>query len=791
MSTDQAKAAVHQIKILDYLNDNNIEVVKQSGRYFTRCPMHDDRNPSMQVNDYTLYCYVCKETVDLIGYVMAANSISFLEALQLLCDQYGINFPAKSQPSRPPLRVAPKQPSKPPKGNIVKTTTYYYQDERGEDALRVTRYDLDSFKSDGKRHKTFKQHAMVNGSWQPHKGPCAPYRYREWKDSTAVFLVEGEKCADALASIGVANATTIPGGGKWPEEFNRFFVGRNVVVLPDEDEGGDKYLANVTKSLFEVTETLSTIQLPDLAEKEDVADWIDRGGTKAQLLAFKPKPVQKPEAPSVPGYVKLETFTQDLLPDSIWNWAEDCGARLNVCPTFVAIPLLVSISSVIGRKLAVCPRRHSTYFEIPNLWGMIIGRPSVKKTPGSEQGLQFIRNLSAEARDTYLEALPDWQAMETALQAEVDAAKRIFKNPKSTDEEKNRALMMLQRLYERMDEEKVVQVRHLVSDVTHAKLARIMGENENGVMVLHDELKGLLTRLNETANNDERMLYLEAWGGKGSKEVDRVTQESFFIKNLCLSLFGTMHPDSVKRMVADAVSGAKTTDDGMLNRFQLMVWPESPKFATLEYVDRKVDNEARERVEHIFEQLAGFSAAEMNIPDADKGAKLPFLKFSSGGYEVFAEWHDTFLRYVRESDELSPILESHYAKYESLVPKLALIFYLVDWADGNTAACGYIPERHVRQAIKFSHFLAKHAKKVFDTVDEKADPKVQKLLRAIDQGRVNSGMTLRKVQLACTFFKSRKELEKALETLTEHGVLKVGKETAKNGRLVDVVQLLP
>jgi 5S rRNA maturation endonuclease (ribonuclease M5) len=64
-----------------------------------------------------------------------------------------------------------------------------------------------------------------------------------------VFVVEGEKAADALARVGVS-ATCSPGGaGKWREEYSTYLAGADVVILPDADSPGEQHCEAVAASL--------------------------------------------------------------------------------------------------------------------------------------------------------------------------------------------------------------------------------------------------------------------------------------------------------------------------------------------------------------------------------------------------------------------------------------------------------------------------------------------------------------------------------------------------------------
>ena len=59
------------------------------------------------------------------------------------------------------------------------------------------------------------------------------------------------------------------------------------------------------------------------------------------------------------------------------------------CPLdFVAIPALVALGSVLGRKIGMRPKRKTDWIEVPNLWGGIVGRPGMMKSPAMGEALK-------------------------------------------------------------------------------------------------------------------------------------------------------------------------------------------------------------------------------------------------------------------------------------------------------------------------------------------------------------------------------------------------------------------
>ena len=129
------------------------------------------------------------------------------------------------------------------------------------------------------------------GEWLNNLTDCEPLPYRlpevlaTIKAGETVFVVEGEKDADALAEIGLAATTNHGGAGKWTTACSRHFAaGAKVVVIADNDRPGQDHALDVARKLQDQGCDVCNLTLPDLPEKGDVSDWIHSGGDKAELL---------------------------------------------------------------------------------------------------------------------------------------------------------------------------------------------------------------------------------------------------------------------------------------------------------------------------------------------------------------------------------------------------------------------------------------------------------------------------------------------------------------------------
>ena len=79
--------------------------VSRNGMTF--CPFHDDRHPSMKLNERYFYCFSCGATGDVIDLVARSFDLTSYEAAQKLAYEFGI------APGKTPAANAPANPEGP------------------------------------------------------------------------------------------------------------------------------------------------------------------------------------------------------------------------------------------------------------------------------------------------------------------------------------------------------------------------------------------------------------------------------------------------------------------------------------------------------------------------------------------------------------------------------------------------------------------------------------------------------------------------------------------------------
>lgn len=263
-----------RVSTLDVVQRRGITLQKVAAEWIGRCPFHDDGTPSLRVNptkDGGVWkCDPCNQGGDAIRFVERLDGSSFADALRRIAADHGITVPDAASTIAAPREVA----------------VYRYEDAGGV-LLGVKRRWEPAHDGTGKR-KSFTWEGPDGRRGQPK--PWAPTLYRLPEvvsaigEGRTVLVVEGEKCADALAGAGFVATTNEDGAGKWRAEHANHLRGARVVVLADNDDPGRDHAADVLRSLRGVAASACAVELPDLPSKGDAADFLS-AHTPAELSA--------------------------------------------------------------------------------------------------------------------------------------------------------------------------------------------------------------------------------------------------------------------------------------------------------------------------------------------------------------------------------------------------------------------------------------------------------------------------------------------------------------------------
>ena len=245
---------------------------------------------------------------------------------------------------------------------------------------------------------------------------------------------------------------------------------------------------------------------------------------------------------------------------------------------------------------------------------------------------------------------------------------------------------------------------------------------------------------------------------------------TFIIPNLCLSLFGGIQPDKLTAYL-EMATGA-LDNDGMLQRFQVMVYPDHRNW---EWRDEAPDPSARERAYETIEQLANFDPVAYGAKPAGQYDKFPSFHFTDGAQEIFIQWsielHDRKI-----SDESDPLIQQHLSKYDKLFPALALLFHLIDCAAHGV--CGPITKTCAIRAAGWCEYLEAHARRCYGLLKDSGLRSAQALARKLERGELKNGFTAREVRRhQWTRLKTDRSVETAIEWLEDFGWVRQDRPT--------------
>ena len=244
---------------------------RSGAQWQVRCPAHDDRTASLNIGEGTdgRLLVHCKAGCELAA---------ILEHLHLTMRDL---FP-------PRTRTTTKQ--------IV--ATYEYHDAAGVLQFQVVRY------ADPKDFRQRRPNGNGGWIWNLKGIERILYRLPSLRDQSLVFIVEGERDADRLQTLGIP-ATTNPGGaGKWKETYTaqlQIAGVIDVVIIPDADQPGRHHAQTVATSCHRAGLQVRILTLPDVPEKGDVSDYLDRHSKEDLRDLVQAAPVYPPVDALVPA----------------------------------------------------------------------------------------------------------------------------------------------------------------------------------------------------------------------------------------------------------------------------------------------------------------------------------------------------------------------------------------------------------------------------------------------------------------------------------------------------------
>lgn len=466
--------------------------------------------------------------------------------------------------------------------------------------------------------------------------------------------------------------------------------------------------------------------------------WLDQRLDKLALP--RPLPESLPEVPS---------FNPEILPEELRSYIIDVAQRIQCPPEYCAVSALALLSGLIGHKVRMRPKQHDDWEIVIVLWAVLVGEPSAMKTPAIKSMRFAIDAIEASARREHEQAAKAHKE-ELELFDVAKAAARKKAKEQAAKGDMDAAKTTLSSMSEPVPP--APAERLILNDATVEKAGELMNQFEHHLTILRDELAGLLAKLQQEENAAERAFYLECFNGDSRFTYDRIGRGTVAIERCALNIIGGIQPSKL----APIVRGAKgTVNDGLIQRFQLAVWPDTKQ--SWKWIDRRPDPQAKERFSQVFYRL---HSLELGVDD---DGSPPAWRFNPDAQELFIEWM-TEINIECRSGNLSPLMAEHLLKMPKTVGSLALLFAVIDGAQGSV---GKTP---TARALEWADFLRTHAERLYSAATNSGVEGAKLILKR--RQKLPHPFKVKQVQQrGWQGLDTTEAVQRVLDVLVEHGYL--------------------
>lgn len=188
--------------------------------------------------------------------------------------------PGKAYKTIDLARAAARQSASKEVGSTVVDGGEWTYELAGVERLRVLRFNT----TEG--DKVFRPIHRTKRGWKlgDPTGPFPLYQHDALGKQETVWICEGEKAADAARSLGFTATTSAHGSSAPARSDWTVLAGRDVVILPDTDEPGEKYARDVVTILvtLDPPARVRVVKLPGLTEGGDIVEYIASFGDAAE-----------------------------------------------------------------------------------------------------------------------------------------------------------------------------------------------------------------------------------------------------------------------------------------------------------------------------------------------------------------------------------------------------------------------------------------------------------------------------------------------------------------------------
>ena len=802
-------------RILTALHEHGHEPRKAGAGWTCRCPAHDDRNPSLSIHAgddgrALVNCHAGCAVDAVCGAIGLRPADLFPDDPTRRSGHApkpwrrgdgdtharnrarGLNCVAVATVGKPDrtFATAREAVADVERRHGPRSKTWTYTNAAGDPVGLVIRWDVpaDPNDPDSKPSKRILPVSRkADGSGWCLGGMPTPKPLYALSDLLAtlagsrVFIVEGEKAADAARAVGLV-ATTSPHGSKSAKQADWSpLAARDVVILPDHDDAGEKYAHDAARLATAAgARSVRVVRLVEvwagMPEGGDMADLLDHhGGDAERVRAEVESLADKTDATTVTtDALQLEAvpafspFPVDVLPEPIRGFVTQAAKAIGCDASYIALPLLSGLASAIGNTHRIELKRGWT--EPAIVWTAIVGESGTMKTPAFKLAMKAIRKAQADAFKEYEVARADWEAQHLRYEAELAGWKRQAArvHADASDPPEKPAPPIARRF--------------IVSDTTTEALAPILLGNSRGVLLARDELAGWLGSFDRYAKAGKAGADSAHWLSMHNGEamtIDRKTgiPPTIHVPSASVSITGGIQPGILSRAL-----GQEHHESGMAARVLYAMPPRKSK----RWTEAEVNVDTESAVALVFDRLFGLT------PEADDdGDERPRLvTLADDGKRAWVTFYD---EHANEQVNLSGDEAAAWSKLEGYAARLALVVHLTRWAadDATLDDPARVDEASIAAGVMLVRWFGDEARRVYAILDESDEGREARELVAYIE-RQGGTTTVRDLARGPRQYRDTDKAAKALGELVAAGVgrWEVDDHGGGRGRPVDRFRLL-
>lgn len=372
-------------------------------------------------------------------------------------------------------------------------------------------------------------------------------------------------------------------------------------------------------------------------------------------------------------------FPTAAFPDRIGSMILSFSKCYGMPAEYFGTTVLTVAGALLGNAYVVDEPRGGKH--APILYSVIVGKPSIGKTPAVKMMLRPLFEIEKRYRRQHEDK------MRAHKQAEEDGQEE--------------------------DAPSMQQV--LINDATTEEIVRIMESNPRGILLYRDELKGWVSSMNKYTGGKggDESFYLENWSNSLVK-VNRVGRGVTFVEKPSCSVIGTIQPAVIKKLVDDGkeVDGFLARllfayPDNVQKQYYSKVKPDPNDMEWWEYVVNWIDSLPNEFIE------PGDEIGSWDV------TSIP-LKLSKEAEDAYIKFYNKNVDEINGADD--EVIDGMLGKFDSYCLRFSLIMEImqraIDWPESKAEVLPQdvekweIQELSVFRAIEVVNYYKKTALRV-------------------------------------------------------------------------------